>query len=171
MVDFLFYVFAALTALAGFKAVFSRNAIDAAMSLIVCLLGIAALFVLLEAFFLAALQVLIYAGAIVVLFLFIIMLLGNEGEKKVQLKRSFYLRLIPPVLSLLILCGGVYLLFAPNGYNANAPELNPDFEPAAALSKNFGYELFTRYLLPFQVAGFLLLIAVVGILAISKETD
>ena len=122
MADFLFYVFAALAVLAGLKAVFSRNAIDAAMSLIVCLLSIAGLFALLEAFFLAAIQVLVYAGAIVVLFLFIIMLLGDSSEEK-RSKFSWRdcLRFLPVLLSLAILCGGVYFLFGPDGYNSNAP--------------------------------------------------
>ena len=172
MTDFLFYVFAVLTLLAGLKMVLSRNAIDAAMSLILCLLSIAGLFVLLSVFLLAALQVLVYAGAIVVLFLFIIMLLQNGEQVDQTLTKHRHraiFRFIPALLSLLVLGTGVYMLFGPEGYNNQAPSLNPDYTPTAAQAKNFGHELFTRYLLPVQVAGFLLLTAVVGILTLSKD--
>ena len=87
-VDLLFYFFATLAVGGGVLMVFSRHPVSAALFMIISLVSVAALFVLLEAFFLAILQVLVYAGAVMVLFLFIIMLLdvGPEGGKVSRLK-------------------------------------------------------------------------------------
>ena len=82
MTDILFYFFAVLAIVCALLVVFSRNAVNAAMFLIVTFLSMAALFVLLGAYFLAVLQVLVYAGAVVVLFLFIVMLLDVKGGKR-----------------------------------------------------------------------------------------
>ena len=80
MIDFLFYLFAAITLLSALFMVLSPNAVNGAMCMIVSFVSTAALFVLLEAYFLAILQVLVYAGAVMVLFLFIIMLLNAESN-------------------------------------------------------------------------------------------
>ena len=86
-VDWLFIVFSVLTLGGGLLMILSRHPVTAAMYMIVSMLGVAALFVLLDAFFLAVLQVLVYAGAVMVLFLFIIMLLdvGPLGAKSARL--------------------------------------------------------------------------------------
>ena len=83
-VDLLFWLFAILSVGGGLAMIFSRHPVSAAMFMIVSLVGVAALFVLLGSFFLAILQVLVYAGAVMVLFLFIIMLLdvGPEAGKR-----------------------------------------------------------------------------------------
>ena len=76
MVDLLFYIFASLMLFSALAVVFNKNAVNSAMCMIVTLVSAAALFILLEAYFLAVLQVLVYAGAVMVLFLFIINMLG-----------------------------------------------------------------------------------------------
>ena len=84
MADVMFYIFAAITLLSGFLVVanpFSRNPVTSAMFLVTTMIGISGLFVLLNAYFLAAVQILVYAGAVMVLFLFVIMLL-NLGEEE-----------------------------------------------------------------------------------------
>ena len=85
--DFLFYTLATLSVGGGLLMVLSRHPVSAALFMIVSLVGVASLFVLLDAFFLAILQVLVYAGAVMVLFLFIIMLLdvGPEGAKATRM--------------------------------------------------------------------------------------
>lgn len=172
MIDFLFYLFAALTLLSALKVVLSRDAISAALSLIVCLIGVAALFVLLEAFFLAALQVLVYAGAVVVLFLFVIMLLDDKSEEDSTKGKSFsYSRSVTLSMSLIalfLLGTGIYLFFGPEGMHENTYP-STETQAVAALSKNFGRVLFTKYVLPFQIAGFLLLMTVIGVLLLSKN--
>ncbi len=88
--DILFYVFAALTLLCGVLVVanpFSRNPVTSAMFLVLTIISMAGLFVLLHAFFLAAVQVLVYAGAVMVLFLFVIMLLDLKEEERRKVKK------------------------------------------------------------------------------------
>ncbi|MCZ6672213.1 MAG: NADH-quinone oxidoreductase subunit J, partial [Verrucomicrobia bacterium] len=79
MVEFLFYLFALITVLGAGSVVLSQNPVNAAMLLIVSFVGTASLFVMLGAYFLAAVQLLVYAGAVIVLFLFIIMLLNVDA--------------------------------------------------------------------------------------------
>src|SRR4051812_28928865 len=89
MQDILFYLFAALTLLCGFLVIanpFSRNPVTSAMFLVMTIASMAGLFVLLHAFFLAAVQVLVYAGAVMVLFLFVIMLLDLQEEQRRKFK-------------------------------------------------------------------------------------
>src|SRR5512137_2920840 len=89
MQDALFYIFAFLTLVFGFLVVanpFSRNPVTGAMFLVLAIISLAGLFVLLHAFFLAAVQVLVYAGAVMVLFLFVIMLLDLKAEERRKIK-------------------------------------------------------------------------------------
>src|SRR6185369_12197051 len=90
MENILFYIFAALTLLCGVLVVanpFSRNPVTSAMFLVLTIIAMAGLFVLLHAFFLAAVQVLVYAGAVMVLFLFVIMLLDLKEEEQRKIKK------------------------------------------------------------------------------------
>src|SRR5204863_1985847 len=90
MSDLLFYIFAFLTLACGLLVVanpFSRNPVTSAMFLVLAIASLAGLFVLLHAFFLAAVQVLIYAGAVMVLFLFVIMLLDLKAEQRRRIKK------------------------------------------------------------------------------------
>lgn len=164
MTDLFFYIFSAITLGSALcLVVFARNPVNAAMLLITSLLGIAAIFVLLEAYFLAVIQVLVYAGAVVVLFLFVVMLLDVKEETKKQVKP---LSIVAGFIGFGILLIGVVAISS-NASLKIASETLPD-APGATL-KNFGYELFTTYLLPMQVTGFLLLIAMIGVIVISKK--
>ncbi|NCG08889.1 MAG: hypothetical protein GWO81_04895 [Verrucomicrobia bacterium] len=153
------------------------NAVNGAMCMIVSFLGTAALFVLLEAYFLAILQVLVYAGAVMVLFLFIIMLL-DVGEDSPAVKPA-KLSIFAALTGFVILSGLVISLFTdpaslpatpafevaenPTGLSAN------NGIPFTTSAKSFGYSLFTKYMLPFQMTGFLLLAAMVGVIVVSKR--
>ena len=145
--------------------VLSRNAVNAAMFLILTVGGVAGLFVLLGAYFLAVLQILVYAGAVVVLFLFVVMLLDDGGEQKVQ----------PTVLStgagvaafLLLLLGVLSFLGGPDLVATDAQSA-PE-PPVGADLQGYGHQLFSVYLLPVQIAGFLLLISMIGVILISKR--
>src|SRR5450755_891578 len=89
--DMMFYIFAALTLLFGFLVIanpFSRNPVTSAMFLVLTIGSLAGLFVLLHAFFLAAVQILVYAGAVMVLFLFVIMLLDLPTEERRKVKKA-----------------------------------------------------------------------------------
>src|SRR5271157_5945972 len=86
MQEILFYIFAALTLVCGALIILNRNPVNSAMFLVLSIASLAALFVLLHAFFLAAVQVLVYAGAVMVLFLFVIMLLDLKAEERRKVK-------------------------------------------------------------------------------------
>jgi NADH-quinone oxidoreductase subunit J len=175
-VDLLFYFFATLAVGGGILMVVSRHPVSAALFMIISLVSVAALFVLLEAFFLAILQVLVYAGAVMVLFLFIIMLLdvGPEGGKvsRIKLITGFAGCVSVSILIILLL----QISGTGFGDNSSWPPIvksqyvNGDSLIFATSVKNFGYGLFTKYMLPLQVAGFLLLGAMVGVIVLSKKS-
>lgn len=162
MTDIFFYIFATLTLASAILVVANRNAVNSAVFMIVSFLGMASLFVLLEAYFLAVIQVLVYAGAVIVLFLFIIMLLDVKGGDRQKFR---------PVTAVASIAAGA-LLFAGVGVLVKAPELQITAPEAAGVGSNlkdFGALLFTRYLLPMQVTGFLLLVAMIGVIVLSKR--
>lgn len=166
MVDFLFYMFALTTLLGAGAVVLSRNPVNAAMLLIVSFVGTASLFIVLGAYFLAAVQLAVYAGAVIVLFLFIIMLLNVDAERK---WRPRYVTMIAGFIAGLLMILGMLQLFK-RGENFTTDTLS---ESAAIATKteSFGVELFTTYMLPFQVAGILLLIAMLGVIFISQRNS
>jgi len=165
MYDVFFYLFAALTLASAFVGlIWCRNPVNAAMLFLVSLIGVAALFVMLEAYFLAFVQVLVYAGAVVVLFLFIIMLLDVEQE--VSQRSIKALSAAAGLLAFAILVIGVAALLSSGSAKA-ADERIPESAPIDL--KGFGELLFTSYLLPMQVTGFLLLVAMIGVIVISKR--
>lgn len=177
MIDILFYVFAATVLISAFVMVISPNAVNGAMAMIVSFVGTAALFVLLEAYFLAILQVLVYAGAVMVLFLFIIMLLDVDKGEPSYLKDKMTLgaSIIGFGLVVVLVCSAFL-----GGNHLPEPTLLPVLEnptgegvgiPFTTSMKSFGYSLFTKYMLPFQVAGFLLLAAMIGVIVVSKKHE
>ncbi|MEM0965281.1 MAG: NADH-quinone oxidoreductase subunit J [Verrucomicrobiota bacterium] len=176
-VDALFIVFAVLTVLPAFLMVVARNPVNGAIFMIISFVGMAALLVLLEAFFLAILQVLVYAGAIMVLFLFIIMLLDMDEVEKLRPKTVTALASVVGLA--LIVLGVVYLLRADGLSDQTFAALQdaPDFPSAeqpmefAIKTKAYGFGLFTKYMLPFQMVGVLLLIAMIGVIVLSKKRD
>ena len=164
MAELSFYFFAFLTVLAAAGVVVNRNVVNSALCLLLSFMGVAALFVLLEAYFLAMLQVLVYVGAVAVLFLFVIMLFDVKGgDSRKPCKR---VAAAAGLLSLALLATGV-LSIAKHGQLAS-PDLAA-VPPVGASLKNFGYQLFTTYLLPVEVTGFLLLIAMLGVVVLSKK--
>lgn len=175
MTDILFYIFAALTLVPALMVVLSRNPVNSAMFMIVAFIGVACMFLLLEAYFLAILQVLVYAGAVMVLFLFIIMLLDVE---QVRATKPSIWAVLGGTLGLMMLLTAVLYLFLPSDHLPSpelsaAPALAHESTPFAfaTSAKAFGYLLFTKYMLPFQVAGFLLLVAMVGVIVLSKRSS
>jgi NADH-quinone oxidoreductase subunit J len=163
MQDLLFYLFAAATLICGALVVanpFSRNPVTSAMFLVLTIVSLAGLFVLLHAFFLAAVQVLVYAGAVMVLFLFVIMLLDLKEEEQRQIKTA------GAILGVLT-AGALYLLLL-HGIGSLAP--NPAAGPQAdGSTAALGRILFTDFLLPFEIVSLLLLVAMVGVILLSKR--
>ena len=160
--DLLFYAFAGLTLLCGFLCVanpLSRNPVTSAMFLVLTIVSMAGLFVLLHAFFLAAVQVLVYAGAVMVLFLFVIMLLDLKEEERRKLRK--------------VTVGlGTVAVAAIAGILAKAVSGAVPFGGDKLVeggTKPLGRILFTQYLLPFEVLSILLLVAMVGVILLSKK--
>ncbi|MCS7091538.1 MAG: NADH-quinone oxidoreductase subunit J [Verrucomicrobiota bacterium] len=162
--DLLFYVFAAAALLSGALVVwnpFSRNPVYSALFLAVTILALSGLFVLLHAYFVAAVQVLVYAGAVMVLFLFVLMLLDLREEARRRLR---WAGLLIGVLA----AGGVTALLLRALWWTQ-----PGRELAAAQMEGtvrlLGRLLFTHYLLPLEMMGLLLLVAMVGVIVLSKR--
>ena len=165
MQDVFFYIFAALTLGCGFLVVanpFSRNPVTSAMFLVLTILSMAGLFVLLHAFFLAAVQVIVYAGAVIVLFLFVIMLLDVKEEQRRKAGTAVTVLAVVAVLAL----GGV---FAKALLGSPFPAPLPGDPVLQGDVRSLGAVLFTRYLLPFEAIAVLLLVAMVGVLLLSKK--
>ena len=162
--DILFYVLAFLTLAFGVLVVanpFSRNPINSAMFLVLTIISMAGLFVLLHAFFLAAVQILVYAGAVMVLFLFVIMLLDLKEEERRKIKMTGFITGLIAVAAIV----GLFIrsLLATNpSKDLPAPTTIGD---TAAL----GTMLFKNYLLPFEIVSILLLVAMVGVILLSKK--
>jgi NADH-quinone oxidoreductase subunit J len=164
MSDVLFYIFAALTLLCGFLVVlnpFSRNPVTSAMFLALTTVSLAGLFVLLEAFFLAAVQVLVYAGAVMVLFLFVIMVLDLRAEERRRLKRF--------AVATGVVAAGAIAVMATVTVLRSRPSLSPSGPVAEGATGPLGELLFRQYLLPFELVGVLLVVAMVGVVLLSKK--
>jgi NADH-quinone oxidoreductase subunit J len=164
MTVLLFYLFAALTLLCGLLCVanpFSRSPVTSAMFLVLTIVSMAGLFVLLHAFFLAAVQVLVYAGAVMVLFLFVIMLLDLKAEERRKLNKAAV-----GIGSLAVLAIATILI-----RSVLAAPLPPGIagKPLEGDTRTLGIKLFTEFLLPFEIVSLLLLVAMVGVILLSKK--
>lgn len=165
MHEVLFYLFAALTVIPAIMLIFSRNTVNGAMLMIASFVGTAAMFALLQAYLLAVLQIMVYVGAVVVLFLFIIMLLGMN---KISMKGSDLRKLGTGVVFLLALAI-LPVLAILSGRGGEVPT-GEAVAPASSAS-NFGFLLFTKYQLPFELTGMLLLAAMIGVVYISRRAQ
>ena len=164
MSPFLFWIFALLTLIFGAAVVINCNPVASALSLVVSFLGLAALFMSLNAYFIGIIQVLVYAGAVMVLFLFIIMLLNLRAE---EARRINWLATAGGVAVALILLGQIFSVISHFKF-AQKP-----FPPLAGLTiddvRNIGAVLFRNYNLPFQIVGVLVMVATVGVVLLSKR--
>ena len=163
MTDILFYILAFLTLICGFLVIanpFSRNPVTSAMFLVLTIISLAGLFVLLHAYFLAAVQVLVYAGAVIVLFLFVIMLLDLKAEEHRRFK-------ILAVIGGVGAAGAISLSFLHNLLRSPLGAADPPTLEGGTLE--LGRLLFTQYVLPFEIVSVLLLVAIVGVVLLSKK--
>ena len=164
MSPFLFYFFAFLMLVFGGAVVVNRNPIASALSLVICFLGLSALFMSLDAFFIGIIQVLVYAGAVMVLFLFIIMLLDLRAE--VRRKTNFVAFSGGIAVALAFF---VQLCFVVGNLSAAKSAIPPLAAPQTDDVHSVGVALFTNYTLPFQIIGVLVLVATIGVIVLSKR--
>ena len=158
----IFYFFAALAVVSGVMMITRKSAVHAAVYLVLTFVSIAAIYILLGAEFLFAVQVLVYAGGIMVLFLFVIMLVNLEEPRRFSGGR---LRLVTSSVITLLLFGMLARLFARTAQGPAAQAVAPSGEGNLQL---VGALLFTDYLLPFEVVSVLLLVAMIGAIVLGR---
>lgn len=161
----LFIVFGLVAAVTSVMMITRRNPIYSALFLVLNFGALAGLYLLLNAQFIAVTQVIVYAGAIMVLFLFVIMLLKPENEGKLfDLKPG--MKIFGYTIAVLVFVQLAYMIFIA------APDM-ADKDVAASVRagtiEQIGLELYTNYILPFEAAGFLLLAATIGALVLAKK--
>jgi len=167
MIDTLFfYVFALMALGGGIFTITRRNAVHSAMWLIVSLVGVAGLFLLQRAEFLFAVQIILYVGGIMLLFLFVIMLVNlDAAARQSQFNKQWWV-----ALAAILASGGVILYYLRQG--AGAFRLAEPLAPATVVEGNterLADVLFSEYLLPFELASILLLVAIVGSVYMGKK--
>jgi len=158
----LFYVFATGAVLSACMCILQRNPISAVMWLVATMFSVAGIFLLLEAQFIATAQVLVYAGAVMVLFLFVIMLLGAE-----QLSYASKLPWQRPLaigLGVILFAEAVYIVLGQRGLVPIEAPLAESFGSPVEI----GGTLFMQYLLPFEITSVLLLVAIIGAIVLTK---
>lgn len=171
MIDILFYALAFVAMASALGVVFGRTPVASLLFMVATLASLAGIYVLLEAHFLAAVQIIVYAGAIMVLFMFVIMLLNLGHEYRRDLQTGAF------SIMAFVLTGTLAAFLA---RQLGAPSLLGTMDGPGAQSIDvalaehgavgaIGQSLFTDYLVPFEITGILLLVAVVGALALAKR--
>lgn len=167
MTAFFFFPIAIVVLISAILVIFFRNPVHSALSLVLTFFSLAGLYILLNAPFIAAIQVLVYAGAIMVLFLFVIMLLNLDRVKKERerhpLQKAFGILIASLLLVVLgsVIASGI--LYGTKGIHT--------VEKVAAIgnTKAIAGLLFTDWVLPFEITSILLLAAIVGAIVLTKK--
>ncbi|MFN3649216.1 MAG: NADH-quinone oxidoreductase subunit J [Armatimonadota bacterium] len=167
----LFWILAGLSVITALTVVIHRNPMRAALALVVNFLSLAVLYILLNAQVLAALQVIVYAGAIMVLVLFVIQLLNLGGENVREDPLGIGQRLAAALLGMLLLGG---IMYGINAYAGRAPAgVSPRLQQLQQADipqiQIIGWDLFTRYVYPFELTSLLLLVGVIGVLIFTRR--
>jgi NADH-quinone oxidoreductase subunit J len=162
----LYYIFAAILLAAGLGVITARNPVHSALSLVVCFVTSAALWLLIEAEFLAIVLVLVYVGAVMVLFLFVVMMLDINVEKlRGGFTRYAWLGCVTTALVIGELVGVIYARRLGIDATRGAAPTPADYSNTADL----GVALFTRYAYPIEIAAMLLLVAIVAAIALTMR--
>jgi NADH-quinone oxidoreductase subunit J len=164
-----FYIFAIVSIVSALFVIISRDPVRSAMSLVVCFLQIAAIYVLLRSPFLAVVQVFVYVGAVVVLFLFVVMVLELKQEKA-----SEYLHIRQKPWAIIIVCALLvevgFLLFKGRISGGKVGVYTEEFLVNAGSTEVLGELLFTKFILPFELVSLLLLVALVGAIVLTLKS-
>jgi NADH-quinone oxidoreductase subunit J len=162
----LFAGFAVVAAVSGLLVVIQRHAVYSALYLVITMAALAGIYILLEGHFIWIIQVIVYAGAIMVLFLFVIMLLDIRREEMMWARRDRGQILLAAILSLVLLAEMLLALgrsYLPAARTAPAPA------EGFGTTLTVGRLLFTDYLFPFEVTSVILLVAMVGAMVLAKK--
>jgi NADH-quinone oxidoreductase subunit J len=163
--EFIVFIITAIVAIVGAAAMLlSKNAVHSALFMLLNFSSIAVLFLLLRAPFLFAVQLIVYAGAIIVLFLFVVMLLGAERAED-ETDQLAWQRPVALIMGLVLLAEAVYVFFFRSGATLNATVAGDE---AFAAPVRIGEALFTTYLLPFEITSVILLAALIGVVVLHQ---
>jgi NADH-quinone oxidoreductase subunit J len=169
MIEFLFFLFAAMAILSAIFMVTQVNPVASVLYLVVTFFSLSGLFVILDAHFIAAVQVMVYAGAIMVLFLFVIMLLNLGSTELSDLRRGLGRVLAGSVaVALVAVFARLFMAGADVDGLGGPSALDPLLESSGAVAA-VAEPLFTRYLVAFEVTSILLLVAIVGSVVLARR--
>jgi NADH-quinone oxidoreductase subunit J len=158
----IFLVLAAVTVAGAVSLILQRHPIHSALSLIVVMVALAGLYLLQGAEFVAAVQIIVYAGAIMVLFIFVIMLLNAGEEERENLSRLA--RFVGVPLGIVFLAEVAFWIGRATSHLASAP-------PEAVSTRDLSALLFSGYVFPFEMTSFLILIALLGALVLARREE
>ncbi len=159
----LFFLFAGLAIASAISMVYHKNPLYSAISLVGVFISLSCIYVTLAAPFIAAVQILIYAGAIMVLVVFVIMLLNMDEDR--PLNRLKYLYALGGGLGVLLLAQTFFIFYAV----MRAPNVPADQALSAGKTMTIGQAMYTEYLLPVEIVGVLLLMAVIGSVILARR--
>ncbi len=162
----LFAVLAIIAAVSSVMMITRSNPVISAVFLVLNFFALAGLYLLLNAQFISVVQIIVYAGAIMVLFLFVLMLLRTENEPKIFLDKR-PIKLFALLISVFVFIQIAYLILAGSPSDNLTPDQLKSIE--AGTIETIGRELYTNYIIPFEVAGFLLLSATIGAMVLAKK--
>ena len=165
LIQVLFYVFATILVLAALGVITSRNPVYSALALVLCFITAAAIWLLLEAEFLAVVLVLVYVGAVMVLFLFVVMMLDINLERLREGFTRFAWLGVATALAVIVEIVGV--VWARGGLGIDASHGGTPTPPGYSNTLELGQLLYTRYAYPLELAAMLLLVAIVAALALT----
>ncbi|MEG8947102.1 NADH-quinone oxidoreductase subunit J family protein [Rosettibacter firmus] len=162
----LFIILSLISAISSIMMITRKNAVISALFLILNFFALAGLYLLLNAQFIAVVQIIVYAGAIMVLFLFVIMLLRTDNESTI-FSGNKVLKYLSVAIGALVFFQIAFLIF----YGRPSKNLNLQEDVANKIGtiQSIGEKLYTDYIIPFEVAGFLLLAATIGAIILAKK--
>jgi NADH-quinone oxidoreductase subunit J len=162
---FFFYLLAGLAVGSGVLVITRKNPVHSALALILTLLSLAGLYLMLYAPFVAGVQIILYVGGIMVLFLFVIMLVNIERSEK---EKQFNQQWIAGVLAALAL-GGLFVTIYVKGQGLFPAPVPLSRLPEAQNTQKVGEMLYSNYMFPFEIASLLLLVAIIGAVVMAKK--
>ena len=160
-----FYLVAAITVTFGFLVIKCQNPVNSAISLVMTFFCLAVFYVMLHAPFMAAIQVLVYAGAIMVLILFVIMLLNLGAESEKRYAHS----VVGGAFSGLLVLLTIFYFITTGSATGVKGDITPEVVEQVGHTQLIGKALFTDFLLPFEITSILLLVAIVGAVVLAKK--
>ena len=163
IIEIIFYLFGGVLTLSALSVITSRNPVYSVLFLVLCFFSAACIWLLLEAEFLAITLVLVYVGAVMVLFLFVVMMLDINLA---QLKAGFARYLPVGLLVALAMAAQLFILVWSRGLDSQVLEYAAD---EGSNTRLLGEVLFTKYLYPFEIAGFILLVAIVAAIMLTHR--